>query len=310
MPQLADSSSPAVIAKPTVLPASPIRSLKLGKRRSPLSALHLPTLPSIFDGTFAIVCGSTALALSEVASKVRETFPHTSGGSRLVFEPNHSEVTIGRKLNVGVVFSGGPAPGMEYLLTGLYTYLFDWNTGSKLYAFQHGPQGLVSGDSMEVTEVKLVKMQEKLGPSAVGCGSRRLRAEDFPAVRKVCEKLALDGLVVAGGNRNNTDVAYLAEYFAANEVQTKVVAVAKRNEGSREAGVEMSFGFDSMTKHFSVLVGNVSIDAASTKSAWHFIRVMSDARSGDIVLEVGLQSRANVILVPEEIEFKGWTLME
>ena len=238
MPQLADTASP-ITPKPTVLPASPARSLKIGRRRSPLSALHVPTLPSIFDGTSAISSGSAALALPDVAAKVWEVFLRTSGGHRLVFSPNHSEVTIGRKLNVGVVFSGAPASGMEYLLTGLYTYLFDWNTGSRLYAFQYGPQGLVTGDSVEITESKLVKMQEKLGPSAVGCGSKRLRAEDFPAIQKVCEKLSLDGLVVAGENRNSTDIAHLAEYFVANGVRTKVVVVTKRNGASRDAGVEV-----------------------------------------------------------------------
>eukprot|EP00906_Rhabdomonas_costata_P021695 RCo031468 len=289
-----------------ISPLSRPRDLRCGEAHSSFSELRVPPRPKVFQGTFQLTKGPIVSAAPSAAKLVKATFPNSFAGHVLQFEPNRSAVTMGRRMSVGVVFAGGPIPGLEYLLIGLYAYLHDWNSKSELYAFQNGLPGLVAGKYVLVTETSLVQMQSRVGPTVVGAGPGRIGPEDFEKIQASCVELGLDGLIVVGNPSHCTHAARLAEHFIVNKVKTAVVVVAKRYEGVRSRGVEMSFGFDSLCKHFSVLVGNVAVDAASTKGTWHFIRLVVDDAA---LLEVALQTHANVCVLCQEASERHWSFL-
>eukprot|EP01012_Entosiphon_sulcatum_P016879 TRINITY_DN21746_c0_g1_i1.p1 TRINITY_DN21746_c0_g1~~TRINITY_DN21746_c0_g1_i1.p1 ORF type:complete len:1102 (-),score=189.21 TRINITY_DN21746_c0_g1_i1:81-3365(-) len=271
--------------------------------------LDLPPLPRVFRGVFRARKGPAALAQLDSSAQVKRTFPSIYGGNTIIIEPSDSPCSVGRRCNIGVVIAGGPAPGIVYMLTGLYSFIRKWNASSRLFGFVEGPTGLASGDAIELTEDVLVDMQNNIGIANIGTGRAKIADATLERVKATCLKLDLDGLLILGGFDTNTDAARLAEYFKANKVPTCVITTAKRAEGVRADGVEMSFGFDSVTKLYSQLVGNVGIDAASARASWHFVRLMGE-RASNISLEVCLQAHANATIISEEVEANGWGIID
>ncbi len=241
------------------------------------------------------------------ADEIRARFPRTYGRGILELGPGVAE---GRgPVHVGVALCGGQAPGGHNVIAGLHDGLLAARPGSRLTGFLGGPRGILSGRYRELTAQDLAPYRNTGGFDLIGSGRHKIEtASDFAACRGSCERLGLNGLVIVGGDDSNTNAALLAEFFVSQGVGVTVVGVPKTIDGDiKGRGIEVSFGFDTATKIYSELVGNVCRDAKSAAKYWHFIKLMGRSAS-HVTLECALATQVNVALIGEEVRERGLTL--
>ncbi len=244
---------------------------------------------------------------ASVASDVADKFPNTSNAKAVDFAA--ADAFSGKALRVGAVLSGGPAPGGHNVLCGLYDGLKKLNSDSTLYGFLSGPSGLVDNQYKVVDQAMVDAHRNQGGFDMLGSGRTKIESADqFERVKKTVTELKLDGLVVIGGDDSNTNAAVMAEWFAAQGVKVNVVGVPKTIDGDlKDKDIEISFGFDTATKLYSELIGNVMRDARSGRKYYHFIRLMGRAAS-HVALECALATRPNIALIAEEAFEEKMTL--
>jgi pyrophosphate--fructose-6-phosphate 1-phosphotransferase len=237
-------------------------------------------------------------------------FPLSSGKPVLTFRDGAEPVTAD-PLRVGVVLSGGQAPGGHNVIAGLLDGIRVVNPESTLFGFLAGPGGILRGETVELTPEKVEPYRNTGGFDIIGSGRDKIESDDqLQAAMLSCTELELDGLVVIGGDDSNTNAAVMAEYFLAHRSRTSLIGVPKTIDGDlMNDWVEQSFGFDTATKVYSELIGNICRDADSAKKYWHFIKLMGRSAS-HVTLECALQIRPDVTLIGEEVQAKRMTLRQ
>lgn len=273
-------------------------------------AEYAPRLPRIlregFDALAFHEAGASQAA--QDAEEIARRFPRTYG--RPYLELGRGAAPADRRpLAVGVVLSGGQAPGGHNVITGLFDALAGWHRDSRLYGFLGGPRGILEQQQRLLDAATIARFRNTGGFDMIRSGRDKIEtAEQLAACRATCEAMGLDGLVVIGGDDSNTNAAVLAEYFEEHGVATRVAGVPKTIDGDLKGErVECSFGFDTATKLYAELVGNICRDARSAAKYWHFVRLMGRSAS-HVTLECALRTRPNVALIGEEVRERGATL--
>lgn len=271
---------------------------------------YQPKLADIFkDGIskIDIVEGDATTSVSD-QDQLSQIFSKTFGQKYLSFAPS-SEVKSNKALRVGVVLSGGPAPGGHNVILGLFQSLKKVNSENRLFGFSKGPGGIIKGEYKEITETMLNDYLNTGGFDMIQSGRTKIETpEQYEACLKHCQALELNALLVIGGDDSNTNAALLAEYFLAQNANIQVIGAPKTIDGDlKNEQIEASFGFDTACKVYAELVGNICRDAVSSAKYWHFIKLMGRSAS-HITLEVALQTQINVTLIGEEVSSKKMTL--
>ena len=280
---------------------------------SPLEAArasYAPRVPPVLgDGLGGVVFeeGGPTTSVDD-AEAIRAALPRGYGRPVLAARRGSGRAS-GGAVRVGVVLSGGQAPGGHNVITGLHDGLCETRPGSKLLGFLGGPRGILEGRQRELGEAELAAYRNTGGFDLIGSGRDKIEtAEQLERCRQACEQLGLAGLVIVGGDDSNTNAALLAEHFLERGVGTAIVGVPKTIDGDlKGGGVETSFGFDTATKVYSELVGNICRDARSAAKYWHVVKLMGRSAS-HVTLECALQTRPNVALIGEEIRARALTL--
>lgn len=265
---------------------------------------YQPKLPAILREaieTIVPVQGEATKPESD-AEKIQALFPNTFGLNKVSFSKGANE-EIKKLRNVGVILSGGQAPGGHNVISGLFDAIKKANNDSKLYGFKGGPSGIIEDDTIEITEDFLAAYRNTGGFDIIGSGRTKLETEaQFEKAQETCKKYNISAVVIIGGDDSNTNAAVLAEYFLAKKSGIQVIGCPKTIDGDlKNDSIEISFGFDTATKTYSELIGNIERDANSAKKYWHFIKVMGRSAS-HIALECALETQPNICLVSEEIE--------
>lgn len=265
--------------------------------------------PALTSGCIRISLGAPTEPATD-ADQIRPLFPNTYGQPVAVLEEGGGSLCT-QALRVGVVLSGGQAPGGHNVIAGLFDALKAANADSKLFGFLKGPGGVIKGNYMELTSEIIDGCRNTGGFDMIMSGRDKIeKPEDLAACKKNFEDMQLDGLVIIGGDDSNTNAAMLAEYLKAERSKTTVIGVPKTIDGDmKNELIEASFGFDTAAKTYSELIGNICRDATSAVKYWHFIRLMGRAAS-HVTLECALQTHPNITLISEEIQAKGTTLQE
>jgi pyrophosphate--fructose-6-phosphate 1-phosphotransferase len=273
---------------------------------------YKPKLPAILSGDIQEVALSFGEPTSSIADSaaLAELFKHSYGKPIASFVRGKNE-TINRPLTVGVILSGGQAPGGHNVIAGLYDGLKKGNGASRLLGFRGGPSGLLEDKALEFTGEIIDEYRNTGGFDIIGSGRTKIETpEQFASSLETAKKRNLDALVIIGGDDSNTNAALLAEYFSAQGSAVQVIGCPKTIDGDlKNEYIEASFGFDTAAKTYSELIGNIERDAASARKYWHFIKLMGRAAS-HIALECALQCRPNVCLISEEVEAKKLSLNE
>ena len=273
-------------------------------------AAYAPKLPpALANGALVKVTeGAPTTAVADV-EKVREIFKTTFGSPVLTFEAG--EKGEARPLTVGVILSGGQAPGGHNVIAGLYDGIKSINPSSRLFGFLKGPDGLVKDEYMELTDSIIDAYRNTGGFDMIGSGRTKLETdEQFELARQHCEVLGITALVIIGGDDSNTNACMLAEYFKSHNVGIQVVGCPKTIDGDlKNEWIEASFGFDTACRVYSELIGNIGRDANSAKKYWHFIKLMGRSAS-HIALECALQTQPNIAIISEEVAAKKMTLAQ
>lgn len=268
-----------------------------------------PKLPAVFaHGAAARAREGEPMEPSADRERLRELFPRTYGLPVVTFEPGQAEAPV---LTVGVILSGGQAPGGHNVIAGLFDGLKVLNPASRLFGFLGGPSGLVDGKSIEITAELLESYRNTGGFDIIGSGRTKLeKKEQFDKGLEHCRSLGINALVIIGGDDSNTNACVLAEYYRSIEAGVNVIGCPKTIDGDlKNAYIESSFGFDTATKVYSELIGNIARDANSARKYYHFIKLMGRSAS-HIALECALQTQPNACLIGEEVEAKGQTLAQ
>ena len=270
-----------------------------------------PKLPASLScpiDEIAVEAGASTEAVAD-CDELKKIFRHTYGKPLVTFASGKNEKLNRAELKVGVILSGGQAPGGHNVIAGLYDGLKKGNPGSTLYGFLDGPGGLVENKTKVLTGEIIGEYRNTGGFDIIGSGRTKIETpQQFASSLETAKKLGLDAIVVIGGDDSNTNAALLAEYFLENGSGIQVIGCPKTIDGDlKNEYIETSFGFDTACKTYSELIGNLMRDANSAKKHWHFIRLMGRAAS-HIALECALQTRPNVCLVSEEIEAKRYSL--
>lgn len=283
--------------------------------RSPLHNArfaYIPAMPEIFSSSPSMIRAETAGVVEPARDRDRlaALFPKTFGKPVIRFERGDNPGAA-RALAVGVLLSGGPAPGGHNVIAGLFDGLKRGSKESELIGFKGGPGGLVDDRFIVLDEALVDEYRNTGGFDIIGSGRTKIETpEQFEKALATVRKHKLDLLVIVGGDDSNTNAALLAEFFAARGEKTAVVGVPKTIDGDlRNEWIEASFGFDTATRTYAELIGNICRDSASGRKYWHFIRLMGRSAS-HIALECALQTRANVTLISEEVEARGTSLSE
>ena len=271
-------------------------------------AAYAPKLPAALANGAAVTVneGGATTAVADV-EKVQALFKSTFGSPVLTFAPGKGEKSAAR--NVGVILSGGQAPGGHNVIAGLYDGLKSLNADNRLYGFLKGPDGLVKGEMIELTDEIIDAHRNTGGFDMIGSGRTKLETEEqFKAARANCEKADISALVIIGGDDSNTNACVLAEYFKSNNIGIQVIGCPKTIDGDlKNEWIEASFGFDTACRVYSELIGNLCRDANSAKKYWHFVKLMGRSAS-HIALECALQTQPNVAIISEEVAEKKMTL--
>ena len=273
---------------------------------------YQPKLPEILKNEISAIKAVEGEVTASVSDQeqIKRLFPNTYGMREVTFErgENHAE---DRRLVVGVILSGGQAPGGHNVITGLYDALKKTRKDNVLLGFKKGPSGLLDDDFIEFEDDYIDSFRNTGGFDIIGSGRTKLESEEqFAQAKKVAEKHDLDALVIIGGDDSNTNAAVLAEYFKAHGSKVQVIGCPKTIDGDLKNDViEISFGFDTATKTYSELIGNIERDANSAKKYWHFVRVMGRSAS-HIALECALETQPNICFISEEVEEKKMSLSD
>ncbi len=273
-------------------------------------AAYRPKLPkALRQSNIKLVVGDVALPPSD-RDEIGQLFPNTYGQKLVQIAEGASDIRT-TPMNVGVVLSGGQAPGGHNVIAGLFDALIAANPQNKLYGFLKGPGGVIKGKYKEITAEFLEPFRNTGGFDMIMSGRDKIeKPEELEACYRNFEELDLSGLVVIGGDDSNTNAAMLAEYLRAKGSKTCVIGVPKTIDGDmKNEHIETSFGFDTAAKTYSELIGNICRDATSAVKYWHFVRLMGRAAS-HVTLECSLQTHPNISLISEEIEENGTTLGE
>ncbi len=244
------------------------------------------------------------------AEQIQELFKNTYGKPVVTFNTSSTKEAC-EKRNIGVILSGGQAPGGHNVIAGLYDALKQSNPESKLYGFLGGPSGIIDGDYIEFTPEKIDAYRNTGGFDIIGSGRTKLETEEqFQKSLKVCQDLGITGVVIIGGDDSNTNAAMLAEWFVKNNTGIQVIGCPKTIDGDlKNDQIEISFGFDTATKTYAELIGNILRDANSAKKYWHFVKLMGRSAT-HVGLEVALQTQPNITLISEEVEEKKMSLKQ
>jgi pyrophosphate--fructose-6-phosphate 1-phosphotransferase len=278
--------------------------------KSPLQTArekYVPKVPAALKGSVKIVEGKKTQSVAD-QSDIEKMFPNTYGLPVLSFETDSNEKKYPAQ-KVGVILSGGQAPGGHNVISGLFDGLKRLNNDSKLYGFLGGPSGLTDNEYKELTSDIIDHYRNTGGFDIIGSGRTKLEEEaQFDKALENCKKLGINALVIIGGDDSNTNAAVLAEYFVAKGANIQVIGVPKTIDGDLKTEmIETSFGFDTACKVYSELIGNIQRDANSAKKYYHFIKLMGRSAS-HIALECALQTQPNVAIISEEVEAKNMTL--
>ncbi|MDE5829809.1 MAG: diphosphate--fructose-6-phosphate 1-phosphotransferase [Duncaniella sp.] len=272
-------------------------------------AAYRPKLPVVLTGAVKVVEGEPTQSVADQEA-IRQLFPNTYGLPELRFEKNPSPMP-GKPLNVGVILSGGQAPGGHNVISGLFDGIKKINKNSRLYGFLMGPGGLVDHKYMELTSEIIDEYRNTGGFDIIGSGRTKLETkEQFDKGLEILKQLDINALVIIGGDDSNTNAAVLAEYYKNIGAGVQVIGCPKTIDGDlKNEVIETSFGFDTATKVYSEVIGNIQRDCNSAKKYWHFIKLMGRSAS-HIALECALQTQPNICIISEEVEAKNMTLQQ
>ena len=271
---------------------------------------YQPKLPATLKCPVRAVKGEPTQSVADQEA-IKALFPCTYGLPELTFERDDTALPPEEPFNVGVILSGGQAPGGHNVICGLYDGVKALNKGCRLYGFLGGPDGLVKHNYIEVTGDIVERYRNTGGFDMIGSGRTKLeKPEQFEEGLKIMRKLGITALVIIGGDDSNTNAAVLAEYYMAHDAGIQVIGVPKTIDGDlKNEHIEVSFGFDSATKVYSELIGNVARDCNSARKYWHFMKLMGRSAS-HIALECALQTQPNYCIVGEEVEARNMTLSD
>ena len=273
---------------------------------------YSPKLPGMLRNGIADICVKEGAETASVADqdKIKALFPNTYGKKEITFEKG-ANTSAAKKQVVGVILSGGQAPGGHNVISGLYDALKATDKNNVLLGFKGGPSGLLEDDYVEFTDEFINAYRNTGGFDIIGSGRTKLETkEQFAVVEEVAKKHGLNAIVIIGGDDSNTNAAVLAEYMAAQGTGIQVIGCPKTIDGDlKNEDIEASFGFDTATKTYSELIGNIERDANSAKKYWHFIKVMGRSAS-HVALECALETQPNICLIGEEVAAKKMSLAE
>ena len=272
-------------------------------------AAYQPKLPVALRGALKAVEGAPTQSVAD-QEEVKKLFPNTYGMPMIKFETVEGQMQTAA-MNVGVILSGGQAPGGHNVISGLFDGIKKLNPENKLYGFILGPGGLVDHNYMELTPEIIDEYRNTGGFDIIGSGRTKLeKKEQFDKGLEILKELNIKALVIIGGDDSNTNACVLAEYYAAIGAGVQVIGCPKTIDGDlKNEAIEASFGFDTATKVYSEVIGNIMRDCNSAKKYWHFIKLMGRSAS-HVTLECALQTQPNVTLIGEEVEAKNMTLDE
>lgn len=267
---------------------------------------YQPKLPKALQGAVKVQEGAPTQSVDN-QEDIKKLFPNTYGMPLVEFVPADSANNA--KINVGIILSGGQAPGGHNVISGLFDEVKKLNPENRLYGFLMGPGGLVDHNYIEITAENLQAYRNTGGFDMIGSGRTKLEKEEqFEKGLEVLRKLDIKAVVIIGGDDSNTNACVLAEYYAAKQYGVQVIGCPKTIDGDlKNDQIETSFGFDTASKTYSELIGNIERDCNSARKYWHFIKLMGRSAS-HIALECALQTQPNICLVSEEIESKDQTL--
>ena len=273
---------------------------------------YTPKLPGMLRNGIAEISVKEGEATQSVADqeKIAELFPNTYGKPEITFIKGQN-TAADKKQVVGVILSGGQAPGGHNVVSGLYDALKATNKDNVLLGFKGGPSGLLEDKYIEMTDEYIDQYRNTGGFDIIGSGRTKLETpEQFAVAAEVCKKHGITAIVIIGGDDSNTNACTLAEYMAANNTGVQVIGCPKTIDGDlKNEDIECSFGFDTATKTYSELIGNIERDANSAKKYWHFIKVMGRSAS-HVALECALETQPNICLIGEEVAAKKMSLSE
>ena len=272
-------------------------------------AAYQPKLPIVLTSAVKAVEGNPTQSVAD-QEDIQKLFPNTYGLPELKFEKNPTP-TAGKPVNVGVILSGGQAPGGHNVISGIFDGIKKIHRDSKLYGFLMGPGGFVDHQYVELTSAIIDEYRNTGGFDIIGSGRTKLeKQEQFDKGLEILKELNITALVIIGGDDSNTNAAILAEYYKSINAGVQVIGCPKTIDGDLKNGlIETSFGFDTATKVYSEVIGNIQRDCNSAKKYWHFIKLMGRSAS-HIALECALQTQPNVCIVSEEVEAKNMTLQD
>ncbi len=267
---------------------------------------YVPLLPTELSGPVQAVEGAPTESVGN-QKEIRRMFPNTYGMPLVEFRQGHTPITT--RMNVGVILSGGQAPGGHNVITGLFDSIKAINPENRLYGFILGPGGFVNHNYKELTKEIIDKYRNTGGFDMIGSGRTKLETtEQFEKGYEILKELDINALVIIGGDDSNTNACVLAEYYAAKKYGIQVIGCPKTIDGDlKNDQIEASFGFDTATKTYSELIGNIERDCCSARKYWHFIKVMGRSAS-HIALECALQCQPNMCIISEEVEQRDMTL--
>ena len=271
---------------------------------------YAPKLPGMLRNGIADICVKEGAETQSVADqdKIKALFPNTYGKKEITFQKGQN-TSEAKKQIVGVILSGGQAPGGHNVVCGLYDALKATNKDNELYGFKGGPSGLIEDDYIVMTDEYIDQFRNTGGFDIIGSGRTKLETnEQFAIAAEVCKKHGITAIVIIGGDDSNTNAGILAEYFAANNTGVQVIGCPKTIDGDlKNEDIECSFGFDTATKTYSEIIGNIARDCNSAKKYWHFIKVMGRSAS-HVALECALETQPNICLISEEVAAKKMSL--
>lgn len=273
-----------------------------------IRAEYQPKLPKDLQGDVKVKFGEATKSVAN-QEEIKELFPHTYGMPIVQFENDDKPERVEEPFNVGIILSGGQAPGGHNVVSGIFDGLKKLNKENRLYGFLMGPAGFINHQYMELTAGYIAEYRNTGGFDIIGSGRTKLETpEQFEAGLKILKELNIKALVIIGGDDSNTNAAVLAEYYKNIGAGVQVIGVPKTIDGDlKNEWIETSFGFDTACKVYSEVIGNIQRDCNSAKKYYHFIKLMGRSAS-HIALECALETQPNICLISEEVLAKRMTL--
>lgn len=271
-------------------------------------ASYAPKMPCVLKGNVALREGANTQPVKD-QEELKALFPNTYGLPEVICESTETDSTRTTPLNVGVILSGGQAPGGHNVIAGVFDGIKRLHPDSKLYGFLMGPSGLVEHQYKELTAEIIDEYRNTGGFDIIGSGRTKLEEkEQFDKGLEILKKLDIKALIIIGGDDSNTNACILAEYYKSINADISVIGCPKTIDGDlKNEQIETSFGFDTACKVYSGLIGNISRDCNSARKYWHFMKVMGRSAS-HIALECALQTHPNACVISEEVEANNWSL--